>query len=433
MTSLYNFPINNDITHVTEIFDSTNTSFRLNIAFGIILQHVETDRFRHFKPYHNATCFDMPLMVARCVDLMEIRRELESLELNEYLHQQRPNTKWKPFMVTKIVYFVYNTSYPLGHLTRPLPSYVKQNPTVISLDYNTDTGKPYEDNLCAFRALAAHRNRGKRNLTKLAQTYSKQWFRYHRLRAADRRTATTAFKGVRLDDIPDFENCFKIRVHVFELTAKDVAKTIYLSSSDYLPEMNLNLYDTHLSYITNISVYCKKYQCRCYKRLFPTPKRCRKHEKCCSLQAKKIFTGGFYQRPLSIFEQLEEYGIKVKEDNRYFPWFMVFDFEALLMETGHQRLKKLLWTHEHRPISVSICSSVSGFEREHCIVGSRFGVLLEKMVNYMENIAQVTNKMATDKWKDAIDSVDSLLEKWTAADDANSENNCDMEAMESEA
>lgn len=88
VTSLYNFPINNDITvddmleHVTEIFDSTNTSFRLNIAFGIILQHVETEQFRYVKPYHNATCFDMPLMVARRVDLMEIRRELESLELN---------------------------------------------------------------------------------------------------------------------------------------------------------------------------------------------------------------------------------------------------------------------------------------------------------------------------------------------------------------
>ena len=60
-----------------------------------------------------------------------------------------------------------------------------------------------------------------------------------------------------------------------------------------------------------------------------------------------------------------------------FPYFIVYDFEALLKKTGHnssaklvpealrgEKLPKLQFIHEHIPLSVSIFSNVPGHNVE---------------------------------------------------------------------
>ena len=45
--------------------------------------------------------------------------------------------------------------HAIGRSTR-LPKYVLENPAVVSLDCNEQTGLPYGDRLCLFRCLALH-------------------------------------------------------------------------------------------------------------------------------------------------------------------------------------------------------------------------------------------------------------------------------------
>jgi hypothetical protein len=76
------------------------------------------------------------------------------------------------------------------------------------------------------------------------------------------------------------------------------------------------------------------------------------------------FKGGFYSNPKTIFDKLEEQGIHVQE--RLFKWFIVYDFEAMLIPIQESNSEKLTWTQRHDPVSV--CSNVPDFTEPHCIV-----------------------------------------------------------------
>ena len=58
-----------------------------------------------------------------------------------------------------------------------------------------------------------------------------------------------------------------------------------------------------------------------------------------------------------MFEQLEEEGIIVPEEARYFPYHATFDFECYFDQEKAQELKntdKLNWQSSHAPLSVSV-------------------------------------------------------------------------------
>ena len=93
------------------------------------------------------------------------------------------------FYVTKL------REHPIGRSTR-LPKYVLENPAVVSLDCNEQTGLPYEDKLCFLRCLALHRGCHAHNLERDTQHYLERY-------ADD----FEDFDGVTLEDFPTWRNC----------------------------------------------------------------------------------------------------------------------------------------------------------------------------------------------------------------------------------
>lgn len=84
-----------------------------------------------------------------------------------------------------------------------------------------------------------------------------------------------------------------------------------------------------------------------------------RHEKRCKDVTRYIYPGGYYARPQHIFEELEYLDIKVDEDLRFYPYFITYDFESLLLTDDlPNNTQKLSWTHEHHPVSFSMCSNV---------------------------------------------------------------------------
>lgn len=68
----------------------------------------------------------------------------------------------------------------------------------------------------------------------------------------------------------------------------------------------------------------------------------------------------------TIFDELKEIDIIVNEQDKFFPWFIVFDFEAMLEDLdSNMTTTKLKLERIHRPISVSICSNVPEFKEEY--------------------------------------------------------------------
>ena len=77
--------------------------------------------------------------------------------------------------------------------------------------------------------------------------------------------------------------------------------------------------------------YSQKYQCRICERFYHDSYHCVRHERVCTGKTKQQYPGGFHNQHKTIFDRLEEFGIVVPQSKRLFDWFIVYDFEALLI------------------------------------------------------------------------------------------------------
>ncbi|CAG2221819.1 unnamed protein product [Mytilus edulis] len=134
----------------------------------------------------------------------------------------------------------------------------------------------------------------------------------------------------------------------------------------------------------------------------------KRHQLKCTGQTVHRFKGGFYSNPKTIFDKLEEHGIRVQDS--LFPWFVVYDFEAMLVPIKESNSDKLTWIQRHDPISVSVCSNVEGFTESHCIVDPTAQSLVQHMVDYMTKIALISYKLAKEKFADAFDQLEADIE-----------------------
>ncbi|XP_046346617.2 uncharacterized protein LOC124127210 [Haliotis rufescens] len=403
--STFNVPVTNVISigelmeRARDIYQTLNYSFRMNLAFGVILRHVETGRYRYFHPYVNDAVFSSPIYVTERKGLERLRQAVESLDLLSHVLKQRPDTKWKTVLITNVQFYVYRTNFPLGHPPSPLPAYIKNHKAIYSLDCNHH-GQLYEDHLCAFRCLALHRNpSARRSLEKPARALYYQWVVYSRgkLFPSLDNVRPEEYTGLDPDHFSHFESCFGVNLSVYTLNEIGIAQPLYKSRGRFNDDIFLNRYESHLSLITDMKTYCKRYQCLTCEKLFRHKANFNQHQRTCTGQTTLSFPGGFHRRTKSVFDELEEYGLSVESGERFFPWFIVFDFECLLQPID-QGTEKLRWMQEHRPISVSVCSNVEGFTSPHCIVNADQEVLIGDMIDYMSQIASRVNELATEKW-----------------------------------
>ena len=54
----------------------------------------------------------------------------------------------------------------------------------------------------------------------------------------------------------------------------------------------------------------------------------KQHKTKCDANVKYVFPGGAYKNKLSVFEELEEMGVRVRGEDKYEKWFACYDFEA---------------------------------------------------------------------------------------------------------
>ena len=58
-----------------------------------------------------------------------------------------------------------------------------------------------------------------------------------------------------------------------------------------------------------------------------------RHERTCEANVRYSFLGGVYHPSQCIFEKIEEFGIDILEDLKYYPYRATYDIEAMLEPT----------------------------------------------------------------------------------------------------
>ena len=81
----------------------------------------------------------------------------------------------------------------------------------------------------------------------------------------------------------------------------------------------LNLYEKNFSYIKDLARYSKSFQCSRCGKYWKGANKLRRHETTCDGKVQLKYPGGAYDVPNAIFEELQDEGIIVPEEARYFP------------------------------------------------------------------------------------------------------------------
>ena len=428
--STYNFPVSSNL--LRQDFDiapqmsssldyvynaNQEQAFRVNIAFGYVLVHNETGQLRYFVAHQNWLYLDHPRRIDRPSDMNELQQELDNSSILEHIMNQRCDTKWKPLLITNILVYVYHLGITMGRGN--LPDFIQQSRSIVSLDKEPIRQIPYNDDLCAVRALAYHNNvtaglPGYSNLEEKTLLLQKRWNR----------------AGLELSETDHFEDTFDIAIDIYTMCEDGSVVPRYLSTRSQENVMTLNLHDQHLSYVVNRKSYLKKFQCASCKRHFDHMGTWQRHQGNCTNATKNVFPGGFQKANKTIFQELEEYGITVPVKDQTYPFFAVFDCEAMLIPNLQDKddTGKLHWKEEHKPISVSICSNLEGFNEPKCFVDPVPENLVTSMMDYLRSISKDAYTAALDRWENAITELDEKIDYWTkrrASTEADNENDND--------
>ena len=213
------------------------------------------------------------------------------------------------------------TTYPLGKPPH-LPDYIKNSRYIIGLEKDKNNANLYEDHFCFFHCLTIGKfGKTRHNCNQKAKELFQDYCQHFRVKPQD-------FEGVELDEFPELEKYYEVQLFAMFLKEDGSAKTLYLSQSSFPTKIYMNVYQNHLSYIKDIKMYSKQYICSRCDKLLAEMWNLNKHQSKCDGTIKYVFPGGVYKNKLSVFEELEKMGVRVREEDKYEKWFACFDFEA---------------------------------------------------------------------------------------------------------
>ena len=403
-----------------EIVKLENRAFRISLSFGLVLKHVETGEYKYYTAWLNnlsTTLFRISL-VEDAYDYMEV---LESTNLLEKMMSRSASTKWKVQFVSNVTFIVFRTEYPIGAMQCvELPAFLLNSKSVTCLHKNT-MRELYKDRLCVFRCLAA--NTDSANLEKRTLWLYTKWRNYQIEEGVDSVPENPKrFKGIHIADLPQFEECFRVRLSVYSLKEDQSCVRIYspmMGPRDGVRKsLNLNLYESHFSLITDLVVYAKTYGCHFCGRAFPKIAPLKRHQKSCCSRVKYAYPGGIYRSPITIFEELKLHlGIEVDKELQFYPYFAVYDFEAILKPIerpeGEESTGCTEWTTEHVPICVSVCSNVPGYTAPYAITDVDPDSLVKGMCDRLELIQIQAVAANAERWKSVTVALKSAADEYS--------------------
>ena len=381
------------------LFEEQTTSFKINCSFAFILKNKTTNRLKYYHSSNNCCgrLLEEPSLITNRGDFDRFLARIQESDILQWAIAQRPNSDWVCEHVTNATFFLNKiVDHPIGCVGVNLPTYVKNNKSIIGLETDSH-GVIYIDNLCLFRCLGLHLGR---DVTTLYEEYTDQ--------------PVWKFEGVVIDELPKVESMFEVNIVVYNLR-EESAQLVRRSLGKHDNIMYVNLYESHFSYIQDMKSYSHSYMCsKCENSLWKYPSWLKIHESTCEGGIRRVYKGGVYRPPASIFERLDDEGIIVSPVLRYFPYRATFDFECYFSD---ERLPvnsdKLQWSTRHVPLSVSVASNVPGYEPALCFVtDGDADKLVGCMITRLNTISDAAYESLLPLYADVLEELKTRKEAW---------------------
>ena len=381
--------------NVESIFKEQTAKFKVQASLGYILYNNSNKSMRY-----------EPMLIENQEDYNSFIDQLSEKDFVKNATKNRPNTSFSFHLLTNITIYVYPIpEHPIG-CPIILPDYIKKNKAIISADVNSN-GRPYQNNLCFFRALALFRKQTA-TLEKSVKLYFDEYLKALKL---DKKQ----FKGITLPQLPQVERLFKISISVFTLEELDsgeiCAKLLSKPSTKYSDRLNLQLYENHFSWIKNLGLYTKPYKCNYCSKLLKSYKSLNAHSISCSSVTKYVYPSGVYSPNETIFEKLNNIGVMVDKKRQHYPYFAVFDCETYL---DTQNLPKatstIQYTAEHKLASVSVCTNIPGYEVPLTYLNDQNDEydVVKRMMSYLDLLSDVCYNKLLDDYKDVFEQINEV-------------------------
>ena len=164
--------------------------------------------------------------------------------------------------------------------------------------------------------------------------------------------------------------------------------------------MKVNVFKNRLSLIVDFEKYCHVYQCMHCNKIWYRNCHYYRHTKTCLTTVRESFPGGVYHNPYIISEKLEQLGRQAPRQDRIYPYYACYDFEAYLYRDQlPENGPKLLFEGRHVPMSVGIASNVPGFEEGKCFITSgNEKELIQNLIDYLEAISLSAYRLVKEKF-----------------------------------
>ena len=160
--SVFNFAVNNLTAQFIEerldrVLDKLKCVAKLNLALGFILKNIEDGKFRYFYAHENNTLLEQSKLVSNKDDMTKLKEISKKTDVIESCTKEMSNTKWRFYKLTNLTIFAaLLRDIPTGCKDAVLPESLLRNRSINCLTFEKSTRKPYNDNLCLFRALVLH-------------------------------------------------------------------------------------------------------------------------------------------------------------------------------------------------------------------------------------------------------------------------------------
>ena len=179
------------------------------------------------------------------------------------------------------------------------------------------------------------------------------------------------FPGVTLGDLWELEELFDVSISVFSLNPDGASEVVWTSDLKKAWKLHLNIEQDHFSLIVDITTKAKSFTCKTCTRVF-THKHAATTRACLAGDAAQFkFAGKPFVHTKTIFDKLEDMGVCVAEDKRYYPYRITYNIETFMDAEGvPEDTAQCSYEAVHRLMSISVCSNVPGFTDPKCFVSA---------------------------------------------------------------
>ena len=329
---------------LVRVWNSLQSALKVNVSFGVVLRHQITGRLRYYhSSSNNSTVYPTARSLTSRADLNSLVDDFRALDYAQHGLNRRQNSSWVLHKVTNVTFYVYKlhgiNRVGGSEVSGSLPSHILHSKSILSLHRAKKNGRVWQDKLCLFRCMAVDYGWDSVNKTLVGHTREHEP-RQHRVMGLYRcwkqhrpeleEVDANQFQGVFIEDLWEVEDIFDISVCVFSLKPDAKCEVVWSSGRKKSNTIHLNLTNNHFSLITNIQNYAKSFGCKTCNKFF-TRKHTLQNHKCAAVDSTPfVFSGEPHVKKKTVFDELDDIGIHIKPENRFYPYRITYDIETYL-------------------------------------------------------------------------------------------------------